>query len=46
MYGRRHEKQAAATWDVWNHISNCAKTGKNQHNLRRDETKHEIDINK
>jgi len=41
---RRHEKHAVATWNVWNHISICAKTGKNQHNVRRDGTKHEIDV--
>jgi len=43
--GRRHEKHAVTTWDVWNHISNCAKTGVNQHNLRRDGMQHEIDVN-
>jgi len=43
--GRIHEKLTVATWDVWNHISICVKTGENQHSLRPDGTKHEIKSN-
>ena len=43
--GRRPEKHAVATLDLWNHLSICVKTGENQRNLRRDGTKRDIDVN-